>query len=95
MYRREVTCEVPECEKAAAYKVAAPWRIGGFNELKSYGLACGDHIADVYREAIQRAKDHPLSHQESVGEIGIYGFSPGKHDRELVRQPALESSPHG
>lgn len=92
MYTREVTCGAADCENAAAYKVAAPWKTGTFSEFKSYGLACGEHIARAFSDAQQRAKAHPFSPEEWVGEIGIYAFERGKHDRELKRRKDLEGA---
>ncbi len=91
MYRRDVTCGVPECENVAAYKIAAPWQIGSFKELKSYGLACSEHIAQSYADAVRRARSHAFSADETVGELGVYAFEKGRHDRELVRKKELET----
>jgi len=91
MYTRNVLCSKAECEKPAAYKVAAPWSYGRFEELKSYGLACSDHFGDVYREAQHRCKLHPASGEDRVGEIGIYRYEKGKHDKQLERLGGLEA----
>jgi hypothetical protein len=92
MYTREVSCGVPECENAAAYKIAAPWSSGKFTELKSYGLACADHYGLAFRNALQRARKHVYSDEESVGEIGIYYFEKGTPDKQLQRLKNLEQS---
>lgn len=91
MYTREVHCGAPACENAAEYKIAAPWSTGKLSELKSYGLACEGHISSAFRDARRRAKIHAFSPEEKVGEIGIYAYERGKHDRELVRRKELES----
>jgi hypothetical protein len=89
-YNREVKCGIPDCENAAAYKVAAPWRTGSFSELKSYGLACDEHYGTALQEAKQRARTHPPSPEEVVGEIGIYAYRPGLRDKKLERRKDLE-----
>jgi hypothetical protein len=91
MYTREVTCGVPACGSPATHKVAAPWSAGAFSELKSYGLACAGHCGQVFRDAKRRAKLHPPSSEEVLGEIGIYGFAKGKRDRDLQRLKDLEA----
>ena len=90
MYTRDVLCDTPECERTAAYKIAAPWSTGSFAELKCYGLACADHVADSFREARRRAGTITHSKEESIGEIGVYGYERGKHDRQLERLKSME-----
>jgi hypothetical protein len=92
MYSRDVACNKAKCGKPAAYKIAAPWSHGSFNELKSYGLACSDHFGDAFREAQRRSKLHAPSVEETVGEIGIYNYEKGKRDKELERLGGLEAS---
>jgi hypothetical protein len=95
MYSRDVACGAPECGSPAVYKIAAPWSVGRFSELKSYGLACAGHCGDVFKAALKRVKIHPPSPEEHQGEIGIYAFEKGKHDREMPRQPAMEAEYRG
>jgi hypothetical protein len=90
MYTQDVLCSQSQCDKPATYKIATPWSYGRFNELKSYGLACSDHYGDAYREAQRRFKLHPPSSEETVGEISIYRFEKGKHDRQLERLGGLD-----
>jgi hypothetical protein len=90
MYTKEVLCGKPQCGKPATYKIATPWSYGRFNELKSYGLACSEHFGDAYREAQLRFKLHPPSAEEAVGEISIYRYEKGKHDKQLERLGGLE-----
>ena len=89
-YTREVMCEVPECESPATHKVAATWSYGSFSELKCYGLACDAHAGAVFQDAKERSKYYPHSCEEREGEIGIYGYEPGKGDKRLERLDILE-----
>jgi hypothetical protein len=89
-YSKDVHCGVPECEKHAEYKIAAPWAVGRFSELKSYGLCCAEHYSQMFQDAVRRLKIHPPSSEETQGEIGIYGFTKGKNDRHLERMSDLE-----
>ena len=54
---RTVTCGTPGCGGAAEYKIASPWSAGRFSELKTYGLACEQHYAQTYRDALRRTVD--------------------------------------
>jgi hypothetical protein len=92
MYSRDVVCGKRDCGKPAAYKIAAPWNYGRFAELKSYGLACPDHFGDAFRDAQRRSKLHAPSPEEAVGEIGIYRFEKGMHDKQLERLGGLEKN---
>jgi hypothetical protein len=92
MYSRDVRCGTKGCTNPAAYKIASPWTYGNFKELKSYGLACADHFGDAFREAQRRSKLHAPSVEETVGEIGIYRFEKGKHDRQLERLGGLDAA---
>ena len=90
MYRRTVTCNTPGCNGAAEYKIAAPWSAGRFSELKTYGLACEEHYAQTYREALRRRKVHPPSAEEAQGEISIFRFEKGKSGTPLAPVAAPE-----
>jgi hypothetical protein len=93
MYTRDVHCGTLECEKPATYKIASTWSYGKFAELKCYGLACSDHFGDAYRDAQRRSRLHEPSADESVGELGVYRFEKGKHDKQLERLGGLEGVP--
>lgn len=90
MYSRTVTCNIPGCAQPAEYKIAAPWSAGRFSELKTYGIACADHYAQVYRDALRRRKVHPPSPEESQGEIALFHFEKGKAGQPLKSVPAPE-----
>ncbi len=69
-----VKCSLPYCEEEATTKIAAPWVYGRFEELKTYGYACADHVDEVVDRAGDRPKP-PLAEGESLGEIGTYALS--------------------
>jgi hypothetical protein len=83
MYTRTVQCGTPGCGEPAEYKVAATWSAGRFSELKTYGLACGSHHTQAFREALRRRKIHPPSAEEAQGEIGLYQFEKGSPSKGL------------
>jgi hypothetical protein len=87
-----VRCDLPNCQETAAYKIAAPWTDGIFHEMKSFGLACVDHLGPVFREAEARRKVHRPSPGEVVGDIGIYKLEPGRRDTQLQRLWGLEAN---
>src|SRR4051794_4776362 len=92
MYRSEVPCSHPVCSEPASYKVAARWSDGRFAELKTYGFACSDHLAEVFQDAEDRRLDYTLCPGEVIEEIAIYRFEPGKRDRQLQRLWGLEEN---
>lgn len=87
MYTRTVTCGVPGCHGHAEYKIAAPWSAGRFSELKTYGIACDQHYAQLYRDALRRRKLHPPSEEEAQGEIAVFKFEKGKSAASLEAVP--------
>jgi hypothetical protein len=87
-----VRCSMPDCGAPAEYKIAAPWSDGRFSELKTYGHACSRHIGPVYRDADLRRATYKAAPGESVDEIGIYRFEPGRRDRQLERRRELEKT---
>jgi hypothetical protein len=86
-YTRPVTCGTPGCGQPAEYKIAAPWSTGKFSELKTYGLACGAHYAQTYRDALSRRKQCAASPEETVGEIAVFHFEKGKAGQPLEKVP--------
>ena len=83
---------MPDCREVATYKIAAPWSDGRFAELKTYGLACSDHLGPVFRAAEQRREEYHPSPGGRVEEIGIYRYEQGKRDRQLQRLWGLEEN---
>ena len=51
----------------------------------SYGLACKEHHAEVFRAARSRRKDHPPSEEEAQGEIGVFQFQAGTSAAPLTQ----------
>jgi hypothetical protein len=92
MSSKVVNCTHAECGEPAVYKIAAPWSDGVFSELKSFGLACADHLGVVFRLAEARRKVYHPTEGEKVGNIGIYKFESGKRDRQLQRLAGLEEN---
>jgi hypothetical protein len=87
-----VLCSFPECRGPAAYKIAARWSDGQLAELKTYGFACSEHIGAVFRDSQERRLDYVLSPGESLEEMAIYRYEPGKRDRFLQRLWGLEEN---
>jgi hypothetical protein len=87
-----VTCTHPDCRESAAYKIAARWSDGVFTELKTYGFACSEHIGPVFRESAQRWTEYTTTSGESIEELAIYRYEPGKRDRLLQRLWGLEEN---
>jgi hypothetical protein len=86
----EVVCAVPGCGESATYKIAAPWSDGRYTELKTYGFSCDDHVREILSDAEARWLDYEPVKGETVGEIGIFHFEPGRGDRNLKRDRELE-----
>jgi hypothetical protein len=87
-----VTCSHPECRAPAAYKIAARWSDGQLAELKTYGFACSEHLGAIFRDSELRRLDYTPSPGESVEEMAIYRYEPGKRDRSLQRLWGLEQN---
>lgn len=90
--KTHVRCSLPDCTGSASYKIAAQWSDGSFAELKSYGFACSDHLAPVFREAEVRRNDCEPPPGEMLEEIAIYKYEQGKRDRQLQRLWGLEEN---
>lgn len=87
-----VRCSEPGCQEPARYKIASPWTDGRYQELKTYGFACAEHLPDVLRSAEVRWLDYEPVRGEAVHPIAIYRYEPGKRDSELVRDRDVEES---
>jgi hypothetical protein len=92
MNRTQVPCSHRDCTEPAAYKVAARWSDGRFSELKTYGFACSNHLADIFQDAEGRRLDYALCPGEAIEELAIYRYEPGKRDRQLQRLWGLEEN---
>jgi hypothetical protein len=87
-----VPCSLPDCREPACYKIAAPWSDGTFSELKTFGFACASHLGAVFRGAEARRKEYPAAPGETVEELAIFRYEPGKRDRQLQRLWGLEEN---
>ncbi|MDX2036183.1 MAG: hypothetical protein SFX72_05995 [Isosphaeraceae bacterium] len=87
-----VRCSWPGCEEPVVYKIAARWSDGSFNELKTYGFACADHLGSIFRAAEARRNACSVTPGETLGEIQIYKWEPGKRDSQLTRLAGLEEN---
>ena len=85
-----VVCQQAGCAAEARYKVAAEWSDSEFQELKTYALACREHLAELYRDARRRCGNYVLAEGESLGAPGIYGLPPAGSPPSLVRRRELE-----
>jgi hypothetical protein len=86
-FHYQPTCSAANCDKPAAYKIAAPWSSGASRELKNYGLACEAHRDSQLALAQAHRNDLKLADGESVGQVGVYQLVEGKRDTELPRMP--------
>ncbi len=77
------TCDLWNCQRPAAYKIAAIWTDGVLTELKPYGLACPDHVGELFREVRLRHERCKLAPGESLGPLRIYLLCPGRRDSQL------------
>ena len=86
-FHHQPMCYAEGCEHPAIYKIAAPWTDGTVKELKTYGLVCNAHRAELLTAARERRKGLRTADGESLGEVGLYQLMPGVRDRELTRLP--------
>jgi hypothetical protein len=92
MYSTVVRCSMPDCQESAVYKIAAPWSDGRFSELKTYGHACSKHLGPVFRDSDIRRARYKAAPGESIDELAIYRYEPGRRDRQLQRLRDLEKT---
>ena len=87
-----VACSHSSCPEPAAYKIAARWSDGRLAELKTYGFACSEHLGAIFRQSLERQQDYTPAPGESIEELAIYRYEPGKRDRFLQRLWGLEEN---
>jgi hypothetical protein len=87
-----VTCSHQSCGEQAAYKIAARWTDGRLAELKTYGFACSEHLGDVFSASLERQQHYTTGPGETLEELAIYRYEPGKRDRFLQRLWGLEEN---
>lgn len=85
-----VRCYTPGCGAEAAFKVAARWSDGLTDELKTYGLACADCLAQLLAAARMKRAACRLAAGETLDEPGVFELSRGGRDASLTRRPELE-----
>jgi hypothetical protein len=85
-----VVCYTAGCGRPAEFKVAARWSDGVTGELKTYGLACEQCVAEWYRRARERQAACRVAPGETLEPPGIYRVERGRRDPHLLRLPELE-----
>ena len=85
-----IVCQHAGCANEARYKVAAEWSDSEFQELKTYALACPEHLEELYRDARRRGGEYVLAEGESLGAPGIYELPSEGRVSSLVRRRELE-----
>jgi hypothetical protein len=85
-----VICYANDCSGEAVYKIAARWSDGVISELKTYSLACGGCVSELYRAARVKKAACRLAAGETLGEPEVFEMTRGRRDRELVRRRELE-----
>ena len=86
-----VLCGTEGCTELARFKIAAEWSNGTTRELKTYGLACEQHLEAEYRRSLLKQQSCRLTEGERLSPPEIFRLEPGRRDRELVRLQEIES----
>lgn len=81
----QVFCSTCDCKHAAVYKIAARWSDGVVSELKTYGLACEEHLREWFERAREKQKACRLTAGETLEPPGIYHMQRGQRDQALER----------
>ena len=87
-----ILCFARGCPREAVYKIAARWSDGVTSELKTYSLACGECVSELFRDARARKDACRLAAGETLGEPEVFEMTRGRRDRELVRRTDLEGA---
>ncbi len=85
-----VICYRPGCGQPAVYKIAARWRDGVTEELKTYALCCPHCLAELYQRSRPKHAACRLASGEILEPPGIYELARGRHDFQLSRRGDLE-----
>jgi hypothetical protein len=85
-----ILCYEPGCGVPAAYKIAARWSDGLTSELKTYGLACEQHLPAWFRWSLERQASCRRAKDEILERPGIYLLGRGRRDVQLIRLAELE-----
>jgi hypothetical protein len=86
----QVFCSSRDCKNVAAYKIAASWSDGVVSELKTYALACEEHLREWFRRACEKQEGCRLTPGETLERPGIYHLCRGRRDQALERLSDLE-----
>jgi len=86
-----IRCQQRGCDEPIRYKVAAEWSDNAFEELKTYALACAEHLEALYRDARRRAGQYKLSEGEQLNAPGIYEFAAEGSALPMERRRDLEA----
>jgi hypothetical protein len=89
--RYVVRCTAEGCQEPAVYKLAAEWSDGTIGELKTYGLACPQHLDMLYRRSREKRSRCRLTEGETLSDPHIFRLEPERRDRDLLRMPELET----
>jgi len=81
----QVLCYGHDCKNPAVYKIAARWSDGVVGELKTYGLACEQHLRELFQHACAKQ-----TAGETLEPAGIYHLQRGQRDQTLERLTELE-----
>ncbi len=71
-FRYEPCCTFPGCQAVARAKIAAAWSDGSYQELKTYALACPEHLDGLRAAAIERRERVRLAEGEILEPIAVY-----------------------
>jgi len=85
-----IYCLTKDCKNLAEYKIAARWSDGIVSELKTYGLCCGDCVADWLRRSRAKQQATRRVPGETLDPCGIYHLQRGARDQQLPRLEQLE-----
>jgi hypothetical protein len=85
-----VRCTTHGCTEPAAYKIAAEWSDGSIKELKTYGLACEQHVESLFRASREKQGRCRLTEGESLSSPRIFRLQSGQRDPQLERLESLE-----
>ena len=85
-----VRCTVQCCQELARYKIAAEWSDGSVHELKTYGLACENHLEVLFRRSLEKHQKCRQADGETLSAPQVFRIESGRRDPELVRLTDLE-----
>jgi hypothetical protein len=85
-----VMCQTVGCQALAAFKIAAHWKDGITDELKTYSLTCAECLPKSYEMAVAKCASCRLAPGETLDKPGIYELNRGERDQTLKRRTDLE-----